>query len=69
MCLAEALLPTTDAQTRDRLIAEKIGSADWAAHLGKYLTFYNIKRPHQALDGNTPDSAYFNPPQPIPVAA
>jgi RHH-type transcriptional regulator, proline utilization regulon repressor / proline dehydrogenase / delta 1-pyrroline-5-carboxylate dehydrogenase len=35
MCLAEALLRTPDAPTRDRLIAEKIGSADWAAHLGK----------------------------------
>ena len=34
MCLAEALLRTPDAATRDRLIAEKIGSADWAAHLG-----------------------------------
>ena len=35
MCLAEALLRTPDAETRDRLIAEKIGSADWAAHLGR----------------------------------
>jgi RHH-type transcriptional regulator, proline utilization regulon repressor / proline dehydrogenase / delta 1-pyrroline-5-carboxylate dehydrogenase len=35
MCLAEALLRTPDAETRDRLIAEKIGSADWAAHLGQ----------------------------------
>ena len=34
MCLAEALLRTPDAKTRDRLIAEKIGSADWASHLG-----------------------------------
>ena len=34
MCLAEALLRTADAETRDRLIAEKIGSADWASHLG-----------------------------------
>ena len=34
MCLAEALLRTPDAETRDRLIAEKIGSADWAAHIG-----------------------------------
>jgi len=34
MCLAEALLRTPDAETRDRLIAEKIGSADWASHLG-----------------------------------
>ncbi|WP_347271235.1 bifunctional proline dehydrogenase/L-glutamate gamma-semialdehyde dehydrogenase PutA [Rhizorhabdus histidinilytica] len=35
MCLAEALLRTPDADTRDRLIAEKIGSADWASHLGQ----------------------------------
>ncbi len=35
MCLAEALLRTPDDDTRDRLIAEKIGSADWASHLGK----------------------------------
>ena len=35
MCLAEALLRTPDEETRDRLIAEKIGSADWASHLGR----------------------------------
>ena len=35
MCLAEALLRTPDADTRDRLIAEKIGSADWASHIGQ----------------------------------
>ncbi len=35
MGLAEALLRTPDAGTRDRLIAEKIGAADWAAHLGQ----------------------------------
>ena len=35
MCLAEALLRTPDADTRDRLIAEKIGSADWGSHLGQ----------------------------------
>lgn len=34
MCLAEALLRIPDAGTRDRLIAEKIGSGDWASHLG-----------------------------------
>jgi RHH-type proline utilization regulon transcriptional repressor/proline dehydrogenase/delta 1-pyrroline-5-carboxylate dehydrogenase len=34
MCLAEALLRVPDAATRDRLIAEKIGSADWASHVG-----------------------------------
>ncbi|MES2294267.1 MAG: bifunctional proline dehydrogenase/L-glutamate gamma-semialdehyde dehydrogenase PutA [Pseudomonadota bacterium] len=35
MGLAEALLRTPDTATRDRLIAEKIGAADWAAHLGQ----------------------------------
>ena len=35
MCLAEALLRTPDDDTRDALIAEKIGPADWATHLGQ----------------------------------
>ena len=35
MCLAEALLRTPDDDTRDALIAEKIGPADWAGHLGQ----------------------------------
>ncbi len=35
MCLAEALLRTPDAATRDQLIAEQIGVANWEAHLGK----------------------------------
>ncbi|MBI1405304.1 MAG: bifunctional proline dehydrogenase/L-glutamate gamma-semialdehyde dehydrogenase PutA [Caulobacter sp.] len=35
MCLAEALLRIPDEDTKDRLIAEKIGSADWASHMGK----------------------------------
>ena len=34
MCLAEALLRIPDAETADRLIADKLGSADWQAHLG-----------------------------------
>ena len=37
--------------------------------IGKYLIFYNSKRPHSSLDGQTPDQVYFNPQQPIPVAA
>ncbi|MBL8642759.1 MAG: bifunctional proline dehydrogenase/L-glutamate gamma-semialdehyde dehydrogenase PutA [Rhodospirillaceae bacterium] len=35
MCLAEAVLRIPDADTRDKLIAEKIGSADWSSHLGQ----------------------------------
>src|SRR5436190_160525 len=29
------------------------------ASIGRYLDFYNAKRPHQSLDGATPDQAYF----------
>ena len=29
------------------------------ASLGRYLNFYNTRRPHQSLDGNTPDEIYF----------
>ncbi|MBI5901093.1 MAG: bifunctional proline dehydrogenase/L-glutamate gamma-semialdehyde dehydrogenase PutA [Rhodocyclales bacterium] len=34
MCLAEALLRIPDAATADRLIRDKLGHGDWAAHLG-----------------------------------
>jgi RHH-type transcriptional regulator, proline utilization regulon repressor / proline dehydrogenase / delta 1-pyrroline-5-carboxylate dehydrogenase len=34
MCLAEALLRIPDAATADKLIADKLGGADWRAHLG-----------------------------------
>jgi RHH-type proline utilization regulon transcriptional repressor/proline dehydrogenase/delta 1-pyrroline-5-carboxylate dehydrogenase len=34
MCLAEALLRIPDDETRDKLIRDKIGPADWAYHLG-----------------------------------
>ena len=29
------------------------------ASLGRYLAFYNERRPHSSLDGRTPDEAYF----------
>ena len=35
MCLAEAYLRTPDSATLDDLIADKIGGADWARHLGR----------------------------------
>ncbi|HVO14681.1 MAG TPA: bifunctional proline dehydrogenase/L-glutamate gamma-semialdehyde dehydrogenase PutA [Alphaproteobacteria bacterium] len=35
MCLAEALLRIPDAETADRLIRDKVGSADWERHLGQ----------------------------------
>jgi len=37
--------------------------------LSRYIHFYNTRRPHSSLDGQTPDQAYLNLPRPIPVAA
>jgi len=39
------------------------------ASIGRYLTFYNTRRPHSSLDRKTPDQAYFNQPTPIQAAA
>jgi len=39
------------------------------ASLGRYLNFYNTKRPHLSLDRQTPDRAYFNALSPILAAA
>jgi putative transposase len=38
------------------------------ASLGRYLAFYNGKRPHSSLGARTPDQAYFDP-QPLARAA
>jgi RHH-type transcriptional regulator, proline utilization regulon repressor / proline dehydrogenase / delta 1-pyrroline-5-carboxylate dehydrogenase len=35
MCLAEALLRIPDAETADKLIADKLGDRDWSEHMGK----------------------------------
>lgn len=42
--------------------------SDARASIGRYLDFYNGRRPHSSLDGGTPDQAYFNP-RPICMAA
>ena len=36
--------------------------------IGRYLDFYNGRRPHSGLDGITPDHAYFTP-LPLRLAA
>ena len=36
--------------------------------IGRYLDFYNRRRPHSSLDDKTPDQAYFNP-LPLRLAA
>jgi putative transposase len=44
--------------------------AEARASLGRYLSFYNARRPHQSLHRRrTPDEAYFTLPTPIPAAA
>lgn len=43
--------------------------AEARARIGRYLNFYNSRRPHSSLDRQTPDRAYFNALQPIPAAA
>src|SRR5690606_17914057 len=40
MCLAEAMLRVPDAYTVDKLIEDKIGSAEWERHLGKSDSFF-----------------------------
>jgi putative transposase len=42
------------------------GVAEARALIGRYLDFYNRKRPHSSLDARTPDQAYFNH---LPLAA
>jgi len=34
--------------------------SDARTRIGRYLKFYNQKRPHSSLDGQTPDRIYFN---------
>jgi len=45
---------------------ESVGEA--RTSIGRYLDFYNQRRPHSSLDGTTPDRAYFEP-LPIRMAA
>ncbi len=35
--------------------------SDARASIGRYLDFYNSRRPHSSLDGTTPDQVYFTP--------
>jgi putative transposase len=38
------------------------------ASIGRYIGFYNSRRPHSSLDGKTPDQAYFNLLKPMAAA-
>ena len=37
------------------------GVGEARSSIGRYLDFYNGRRPHSSLDGATPDQAYFTP--------
>jgi putative transposase len=45
---------------------ESVGDA--RASIGRYLDFYNRRRPHSSLDRRTPEEAYFDP-SPVMAAA
>ena len=61
MCLAEALLRIPDGRTADKLIADKIGNADWAAHLGEsHSLFVNAATWGLVLTGKTLSSKKSN---------
>jgi putative transposase len=45
------------------------GVSEACASVGRYLGFYNGRRPHSSLDGKTPDQACFNPQTPEVAAA
>lgn len=42
--------------------------AEATTGIGRYMSFYNERRPHRSLDGATPESVYFNS-LPLPLAA
>ena len=44
------------------------GVSEARVSIGRYLDFYNRRRPHSSLDGATPDQAYFTP-LPLRLAA
>jgi RHH-type proline utilization regulon transcriptional repressor/proline dehydrogenase/delta 1-pyrroline-5-carboxylate dehydrogenase len=53
MVMAEALLRVPDAATQDRLIEDKIGTGDWAHHIGKLGT------PNFAKEDQSKDETWF----------
>jgi transposase InsO family protein len=43
----------------EQIIREHLAHAEARASIGRYLGFYNTRRPHSSLDRQTPDQAYF----------
>ena len=62
MCLAEALLRIPDAPTADALIEDKLGGADWKAHLGRSdSALVNVSTWALMLTGKALDSDHAAP--------
>jgi putative transposase len=62
----ERLWPTVKYQEVYLRAYESVSQA--RGSIGRYLDFYNGRRPHSSLDGATPDQAYFTP-LPLRLAA
>ncbi|CUX66765.1 conserved membrane hypothetical protein [Agrobacterium sp. NCPPB 925] len=52
-----------------KLLVNLLPVSEARVGIGRYLTFYNSRRPHSSLDRRTPDQAYFNALAPMMVAA
>lgn len=64
-----------DERLRRTIKCEEVDSRAYAsvsearAGIGRYLGFFNSRRPHSSPDGKAPDQAYSNRPMPEAVAA
>jgi len=68
MCLAEALLRVPDAETADRLIADKLGGAEWDAHLGNSESwFVNASTWALMLSGRVVQESFPDEPGGLPT--
>ena len=63
-----ALMATERAKYEEFYLKAYDNVSEARASIGRYLDFYNGRRPHSSLDDKTPDQAYFNP-LPIHLAA
>ena len=48
-------------RTRNVSVSASDTASEARALIGRYLDFYNRRRPHSSLDGTTSDHAYFTP--------
>ena len=66
--IAELVKPGSVVVDLERVYVAVAGR-EARAGIGRYLNFYNGRRPHSSLDRQTPDQAYFNALTPMMAAA